>query len=209
MPQDRYGCFNGYCYVIFQHDCTVPYAMELFEDTELFGKFLKLRTRSSNYQKSCSSSSVSNYAEMDFDALLQLSKDKLSAESSGTGTGLPEHSGSRHHMRPDEPVDEKKSQSIRDQDNRLVEENRRRSGYHHHSDYHHLSRRERESYSRHGRHGSRNQLHRIHQGSHDLELSNQRHRDNYHSRRRSHDKYHNDHGDKRSVGGTRSNKDKN
>lgn len=207
MPQDRYGCFNGYCDVVFQHECTVPYALELFEDTELFGKFLKLRTRSSNYHKSCLASSVSNYADMDFDALLQLSKDKLNAEASGTGSGLPQHSGSKHHLWR-EPMDEKKSQNMRDQDNRLVEENCRRSDYHHSSGYHH-SRRERESYSRHRRHGSRNQLHNTpYQDSHDFELSNRRHRDKKHPRRRSRDKYHNDHGDRRSVGETRSNEDR-
>ena len=45
MPLDRNGYRQGYAFVTFKHECSVNYAIELFEDTTLYGRIPKLRSR--------------------------------------------------------------------------------------------------------------------------------------------------------------------
>ncbi|KAK3929943.1 RNA-binding protein 7 [Frankliniella fusca] len=98
IPRSKDGAPNpGYAFIIFKHECSVPYAIELFEDTALFGKIPKLRSRAvSNHHRSQSapvnhgqysrSFDIGCNAQMDFDSLLQMSRNML---NTGPPVGYP------------------------------------------------------------------------------------------------------------------------
>ena len=83
MPRDRNsGSSLGYAFIVFKHECSVPYALEIFEDTTLYGKLPKLRARrgaTSGHQRSQSTpmNFMPNPAAMDFDSLLNMSRNML------------------------------------------------------------------------------------------------------------------------------------
>lgn len=97
MPLDRYGKSTGYAFVIFKHACSVPYAIELFEDTSLFGYFLKLnvpkhhRTQSMPIRLGQNQRDQDNghSSQVDFDSLLKMSTNMLGGRGPPTGMGPP------------------------------------------------------------------------------------------------------------------------
>ncbi|KAE8748439.1 hypothetical protein FOCC_FOCC004871 [Frankliniella occidentalis] len=98
IPRSRDGAPNpGYAFIYFKHESSVPYAIDLFEDTALFGKIPKLRSRMvSNHHRS--QSAPVNYGQnnmshdmghMDFDHLLQMSRNMLNPGPMGPPMGHP------------------------------------------------------------------------------------------------------------------------
>lgn len=90
MPRDRFRGGPGYAFITFKHECSVPYAVELFDDTTLFGRTPKLRSRRPlNHNRSQSAplnygfSDAGPSAQMDFDSLLRMSKSMQNPALSG------------------------------------------------------------------------------------------------------------------------------
>lgn len=106
IPKDREGIQRTYGFVTFKHECSVPYSLALFEETTLFNKPLRLRsrnctnndihhvmndTRGSERQRTQSLPNNLDYTMIaptvpDYNMLLQLGQQMLIPSSFGLGS---------------------------------------------------------------------------------------------------------------------------